>query len=154
MKDIVEKLRKLNKTIATMESCTGGYLASTITNVINSGDVFKFGAVTYSNNYKIKMGVDAKLIEKYSVYSMEFARNMACTIAKFTNSNYGVGITGKLNHYDKKNQVGDNSTVFISIYNADNNKYIDKEIKVSGKTRIQSKKQVIMAVEKILKYEL
>lgn len=154
MKDIVEKLRKLNKTIATMESCTGGYLASTITNVINSGDVFKFGAVTYSNNYKIKMGVDAKLIEKYSVYSMEVARNMACTIAKFTNSNYGVGITGKLNHYDKKNQVGDNSTVFISIYNADNNKYIDKEIKVSGKTRIQSKKQVIMAVEKILKYEL
>lgn len=154
MKDIVEKLRKLNKTIATMESCTGGYLASTITNVINSGDVFKFGAVTYSNNYKIKMGVDAKLIEKYSVYSMEVARNMACTIARFTNSNYGVGITGKLNHYDKKNQVGDNSTVFISIYNADNNKYIDKEIKVSGKTRIQSKKQVIMAVEKILKYEL
>lgn len=154
MKDIVEKLRKLNKTIATMESCTGGYLASTITNVINSGDVFKFGAVTYSNNYKIKMGVDAKLIEKYSVYSMEVARNMACTIAKFTNSNYGVGITGKLNHYDKKNQVGDNSTVFISIYNADNNKYIDKEIKVSGKTRIQSKKQVIMAVEKLLKDEL
>lgn len=154
MKDIVEKLRKLNKTIATMESCTGGYLASTITNVINSGDVFKFGAVTYSNNYKIKMGVDAKLIEKYSVYSMEVSRNMACTIARFTNSNYGVGITGKLNHYDKKNQVGDNSTVFISIYNADNNKYIDKEIKVSGKTRIQSKKQVIMAVEKLLKDEL
>lgn len=154
MKDIVEKLRKLNKTIATMESCTGGYLASTITNVINSGDVFKFGAVTYSNNYKIKMGVDAKLIEKYSVYSMEVARNMACTIAKFTNSNYGVGITGKLNHYDKNNQLGDNSTVFISIYNADNNKYIDKEIKVSGKTRIQSKKQVIMAVEKLLKDEL
>lgn len=154
MKDIVEKLRKLNKTIATMESCTGGYLASTITNVINSGDVFKFGAVTYSNNYKIKMGVDAKLIEKYSVYSMEVARNMACTIAKFTNSNYGVGITGKLNHYDKNNQVGDNSTVFISIYNVDNNKYIDKEIKVSGKTRIQSKKQVIMSVEKLLKDEL
>lgn len=154
MKEIVEKLRNLNKTLATMESCTGGALASTITNQTNSGDIFKFGAVTYSNNYKIKMGVDSKIIDKYSVYSIETARSMASTIAEFTNSNYGVGITGKLNHYDKNNQVGDDSTVFISIYNKDKSNYIDDNIKVTGKTRLQSKKQVIKEVEKLLKNEL
>lgn len=154
MKQIVEKLRNLNKTISTMESCTGGLLASCITNIPNSGDIFKFGAVTYSNNYKIKMGVDSKIIDKYTVYSIETARSMAKNISEYTNTNYGIGITGKLNKYDKNNLCGDDSTVFISIYDVDNDKYSDTSIKVTGKTRLQSKKQVIKEVEKLLNNEL
>ena len=72
-KSIVEKLGVLNKTIATMESCTGGAVASEITNCPGASEVLKFSAVTYSNEYKIKMGVNADVIEKYSVYSMETA---------------------------------------------------------------------------------
>ena len=49
MKKIIEKLKKKNKTISTMESCTGGYLANIITNIEGVSDVFKFSAVTYSN---------------------------------------------------------------------------------------------------------
>ena len=71
MIEVVQKLIKLNKTISTMESCTGGMLASTITNVEGSSEIFKFGAVTYSNEYKIKLGVNIDVIDKYSVYSKE-----------------------------------------------------------------------------------
>ena len=58
MKEIVERLISENKTIATMESCTGGNLVNEITNIDGSSNVLKFSAITYSNEYKIKMGVD------------------------------------------------------------------------------------------------
>ena len=93
---IIAKLSDSNKTISTMESCTGGALASLITDVSGASAVFKYGAVTYSNEYKIKMGVSSEVIDKYSVYSMETAREMAMSISKFTSSDYGIGITGKL----------------------------------------------------------
>ena len=104
MKDfsnIVKLLIKNNKTISIMESCTGGGVANAITNIEGSSEVFKFGAITYSNEYKIKMGVSKDIIDKYSVYSMETANEMSKNISLFTNSNYGIGITGKLNRIDK-----------------------------------------------------
>ena len=94
MKEIVEKLIKLNKTISTMESCTGGYVANGITNVPGASSVFMFGAITYSNDYKIKMGVSSEDIEEYSVYSAIVANDMSKTICSYTNSSYGIGITG------------------------------------------------------------
>ena len=57
MKEVVDRLIRLNKTIATMESCTGGAVVNEITNIEGSSSVIKFSAVTYSNEYKIKMGV-------------------------------------------------------------------------------------------------
>ena len=57
-----------------MESCTGGGMANAITNIAGSSDVLKFSAVTYSNEFKIKMGVNKSTIDKFSVYSMEVAR--------------------------------------------------------------------------------
>ena len=77
MKEVVQKLILLNKTVSTMESCTGGYIANSITNVEGSSNIFKFGAVTYSNEYKIKMGVSAYVIDKYSVYSIETSNEMS-----------------------------------------------------------------------------
>ena len=76
MKEVIKKLTELNKTISTMESCTGGGVADAITSIEGASEVLKFSAVTYSNEYKIKMGVDKKVIEKYSVYSSEVAREM------------------------------------------------------------------------------
>ena len=42
MKEIVEKLTISSKTISTMESCTGGYLANAITNIPGASEVFLF----------------------------------------------------------------------------------------------------------------
>ena len=113
MKNVVEKLKLLNKTVATMESCTGGYVASSITDIEGASDVLKFSAITYSNEYKIKMGVSSEVIDKYSVYSKEVAREMAYNISLYANSNYGIGITGKINRIDKNNLSGEDDKVFF-----------------------------------------
>lgn len=151
MKTIVLKLIKENKTISTMESCTGGYLASEITNIEGSSEVLKFSAVTYSNEYKIKMGVDKNLIDKYSVYSIEVAKDMSKKISDYTNSSYGIGVTGKLNRKDKNNLSGNDSIVYVSIYDKEKDYYYTLTVDVSNNDRIDSKKLVVEKIIQILK---
>ena len=151
MQEVIQLLTKLNKTIATMESCTGGGVVNAITNVEGASEILKFSAVTYSNEYKIKMGVSSKIIDKYSVYSMEVAQDMAYNISMYANSNYGIGITGKLNRVDRNNLYGDDNTVFISIYDKDSNKYYNLTIKVIESTRLLNKELIInKIIDKLL----
>ena len=106
MKRVVDRLCKLKKTIATMESCTGGGVANEITNIPGASEVIRFSAVTYSNEYKIKMGVPSSTINQYSVYSMETAIDMSHAISKFADSDYGIGVTGKFCKKDPANPEG------------------------------------------------
>lgn len=146
MKDVVEKLRKKGCTIATMESCTGGAVASAITDIEGSSEVFKFSAVTYSNEYKIKMGVDKDIIDKYTVYSIETAISMAKSISSFASSDYGIGITGKLNRTDKNNLYGDDNQVFVCIYDKNEDKIYNLEILANENNRVENKKIVIREI--------
>jgi PncC family amidohydrolase len=150
MKKIVNQLIKVNKTISTMESCTGGALASEITNISGSSEILKFSAVTYSNEYKIKMGVSKDTIDKYSVYSMEVAKEMSKCISDYTLSTYGVGITGKINRVDKNNLSGENNVVFYSIYDRLNDKYYTNSIRVQNKSRRLCKKDIVNSIIKML----
>ena len=138
---IIKKLTKEKLTIATMESCTGGGVANAITSIEGASEVLKYSAVTYSNEYKIKMGVNKETIDKYSVYSIETAHEMAFNIAKFAKADIGVGITGKLNRADKNNHYGKDNEVFFSIYY--NHKYYDTIIIVDKKTRRKNKEIII-----------
>ena len=151
MQEVIKILTEKNKTIATMESCTGGGVANAITNIEGASDVLKFSAVTYSNEYKIKFGVSSDIIDKYSVYSMEVAKEMALNISKFANSNYGVGITGKLNRVDKNNPYGSDNVTFVSIYDKDNDKYYDFTVKATEKKRSLNKELIInKIIDKLL----
>lgn len=151
MQRIIKKLTDLNKTIATMESCTGGGVANSITNIEGASEVIKFSAVTYSNEFKIKMGVSKDIILKYSVYSIETAMEMSKSISVFANSNYGIGITGKLNRVDKHNMFGNDNVVFISIYDKDLNKFYNYQIEVDKPSRKENKELVInLIIEKLL----
>lgn len=150
MQRIIEILTNKNKTISTMESCTGGALASAITDIEGASEILKFSAVTYSNEYKIKMGVDSHIIDKYSVYSKETAMEMAHNIAIFANSNYGVGITGKLNRVDKNNPFGEDNKVFICIYDKDNRQDYLLEVLATEKSRNANKQLVINEIIKKL----
>ena len=151
MKQIVDKLKEKNKTISTMESCTGGGVANAITNIEGASEVLRFSAVTYSNEYKIKMGVSSDIIDKYSVYSTQTAREMSKNISNFSNSNYGIGITGKLNRVDINNLYGSDNTVYLSIYDKDNDKYYDYDLVVTESSREENKKIVIDFIkEKLL----
>ena len=142
-KKIIKELTKQGKTISTMESCTGGGVANAITNIEGASDVLKYSAVTYSNEYKIKMGVSKDIIDKYTVYSIETAKEMSKVISEFTSSNYGVGITGKLNRVDKNNPYGEDNVVFISIYDKDNNEYHTLKVEAVLKSRKLNKDLVI-----------
>lgn len=145
-KNIVEKLTLLNKTISTMESCTGGGVANAITNVEGAGDIIKYSAVTYSNEFKIKMGVNKDTIDKYTVYSIETAKEMSKSISEFANSNYGVGITGRLNRVDKFNIGGENNIVYISIYDKESNKFYTKELIADKSSRTKNKEYIIETI--------
>ena len=154
MKEIVEFLIENNKTIATMESCTGGLLAEQITSIEGASKVLKYSAITYSNEFKIKMGVDKNIIDKYSVYSEETAKEMSQKISDYTNSNYGVGITGKLNRVDEKNLFGNDNEVFISIYDKEKDTFYTTSLFVNGKTREESRMQVIETFIKTFNKEI
>ena len=144
MDEIIKKLTEDSKTIATMESCTGGAVANAITNVEGASLVFKFGAVTYSNEYKIKLGVNPKVIEQYSVYSMETAIEMSKNIANFANADIGIGVTGKINREDVNNKFGDNNKIFISIFEHKKNKFSNFEIEANSKLNREENKKVVV----------
>ena len=142
MEEIVKSLIEKNKTISTMESCTGGGVANEITNIPGASNILKFSAVTYSTEYKIKMGVPKKTIDKYTVYSNETAKDMSKAISDYTNSDYGVGITGQLDDINNK--------AYVSIYDKENNKYITKIVEKKNTKRKEMKRIIINEIINIL----
>lgn len=80
--------------LASMESCTGGLFASTITDVAGSSGYFKGGLVAYTREMKIYWGVSEQTIDKYGLVSPETAHAMASAARKLLDSDVGVGITG------------------------------------------------------------
>ena len=150
MRNVVNLLIEKKMTIATMESCTGGFVASSITDIDGSSSVLKFSAVTYSNEYKIKMGVSKEVIDKYSVYSMNVAREMAKNISDFANSDIGVGITGKINRVDENNLFGDDNKIYYAIYDKNSDKYYEYELIAINDTRLNNKKYIMENISKSL----
>lgn len=150
MEKVVNLLKEKGLTISTMESCTGGAVANAITNVEGASSVLQFSAVTYSNDFKIKMGVSSEVIDKYSVYSIETAREMCKNISLFANSTYGVGITGKINRVDENNLFGEDNKIFVSVYDSINKVYHGKEIEAITGTRSENKNYIVGEIEKLL----
>jgi len=87
-------LKERGLTLAAMESCTGGLLASTITDVPGSSAYFKGGIVAYSNELKTASGVDARLIEEYGAVSGEVALAMARAARERLAADIGISTTG------------------------------------------------------------
>ena len=150
MRDVVNLLIEKKMTIATMESCTGGFVASSITDIDGSSSVLKFSAVTYSNEYKIKMGVSKEVIDKYSVYSINVAREMAKKISVFASSDIGGGITGKINRVDENNLFGDDNKIYYAIYDKNSDKYYEYELIAINDTRLNNKKYIMENISKNL----
>jgi nicotinamide-nucleotide amidase len=80
--------------LATMESCTGGLLASTLTDVEGCSECYVGGYVTYATEMKTWVGVDASLIEQHGVISPEVASEMARAARENLQADYGIGVTG------------------------------------------------------------
>ena len=90
-----ELLRARRLTIAVAESCTGGLLASRLTDVPGSSDYVERGAVCYSNRAKTEwLGVPDPLIAGHGAVSEPVAEAMAAGIRSRAGVNVGVGVTG------------------------------------------------------------
>lgn len=92
---VVRLARAARKTIAIAESCTGGLVASRITNVSHSSEVFHYGWVTYANEAKItELGVPPELLEKHGAVSSEVAQAMAEGALRGSGADIAVAVTG------------------------------------------------------------
>lgn len=92
---VVRLLAAKGQSLATAESCTGGLLASRITDVPGSSEVFERGVVTYSNRAKQELlGVPMELIDREGAVSPQVAELMAQGVRKLAATSWGIGITG------------------------------------------------------------
>ncbi len=88
-------LRERGLSIAVAESCTGGLLASRLTDVAGSSKYFDRGVVCYSNDAKTEwLGVSAELLAAHGAVSEPVALAMADGVRQRARSGVGVGITG------------------------------------------------------------
>lgn len=90
-----EFLKEHGFKVSFAESCTGGLVAKTFTDVPGSSEFFEYGMVTYSDRVKEELlGVAKDTIDRYSVVSAQVAAEMAYRIKTVSNSEIGIGITG------------------------------------------------------------
>jgi nicotinamide-nucleotide amidase len=88
-------LRERHLTIAVAESCTGGLLASRLTDVPGSSDYVERGVVCYSNRSKTELaGVPEAMIAEHGAVSEPVALAMAEGIRTRAGTNIGIGVTG------------------------------------------------------------
>ncbi|MBN1075767.1 nicotinamide-nucleotide amidohydrolase family protein [Clostridium botulinum] len=82
-------------TLSSAESCTGGLISSTLISYPGISEVFMEGAVTYSNEAKIRrLNVKKETLDKYGAVSEQVAIEMAEGIAKTSRTNIGIATTG------------------------------------------------------------
>ena len=116
---IKEGFVKQQKTLALAESCTGGEIASRLTQVAGASKYFKGCAVAYHTQSKTDLlGVPEALINKYSVVSKEVASAMAENTRKKFNATVGLSTTGNAgpSKGDSDAEIG---TVWIAIATQD-----------------------------------
>ena len=109
-------------TISSMESCTGGQIASLLTDTEGSSAVFKGAFVTYRNDVKIKSGVSQSVIEQHGVYSSQTAEAMAEACRRNFDSDVAIGVTGSFGNVDPYNIDSIPGEVFFAIATADGTK--------------------------------
>ena len=92
---MVKVLKEKQSTVSTAESCTGGLIAKSITDVAGSSAVLAGGMVTYTNRIKIDvLGVDASIIDEHTEVSHACAKAMAMRAKKVFGTDYALSATG------------------------------------------------------------
>lgn len=118
-------LRANNQTITTAESCTGGLVASMITKISGSSDIFNGSIVTYSNKIKNQeLNVKNETLEKFGAVSIEVVNEMLNGVISKFDANFAIAISGIAgpNGGTKNKPVG---TVIIGISDSNNHKIVN-----------------------------
>ena len=89
------RLLKEHRHVVTAESCTGGWIAKTLTDIAGSSQWFIEGFVTYSNPSKLRqLGVPRAVLEKKGAVSKEAVRAMSAGALRRTGAQIAVAVTG------------------------------------------------------------
>ena len=92
---LIALLKKNNMTISTAESCTGGLIAKSITDMSGASEVFGYGFVTYANEAKMKLlGVWEEALTEYGAVSETVAVLMSRGARRVSGSDIAVSVTG------------------------------------------------------------
>ena len=92
---LVRDLTETGKAVATAESCTGGWIAKSITDVDGSSAVFGYGIVSYSNGAKESiLGVQNATIERHGAVSEEVVEEMADGVLHLSGADLAVAVSG------------------------------------------------------------
>jgi len=149
MEAIVNQIHKLliksNSTISAAESCTGGILASLLTQYSGSSQYFVLGLITYSNAAKTGvLKISKALIERKGAVSQEVARAMAKGVRRLAKTDFALSTTGIAGPTGGSMQkpVG---TVFIAI--ASKNKLICKKFHFKGSRSAIRKSAALKSLE-------
>ena len=88
-------LRRRGKTLATAESCTGGYLGKLLTDVPGSSDFYRGGIISYSNALKMRhLKVSPEVLDRWGAVSEPVACQMAREVRNWSGADLGVSVTG------------------------------------------------------------
>ena len=95
VEELAQLLLKNDWRLSTAESCTGGLVSASLTQLAGSSNWFERGYVTYSNEAKSEdIGVESHLIEAHGAVSEQVAKAMAIGAKQSSNSNMALSITG------------------------------------------------------------
>jgi nicotinamide-nucleotide amidase len=94
-RSLAQQLQQRGEFLCTAESCTGGLIAKTCTDLAGSSDWFERGFVTYSNQAKIDMlGVEEQVLAEFGAVSTEVAAQMAHGALRHSRANLALAVTG------------------------------------------------------------
>lgn len=92
---LLEELSAVSKSIATAESCTGGWTAKTLTDIAGSSRAFAYGIVSYSNGAKeALLGVLPGTLAEHGAVSEAVVREMAAGVLALSGADISVAISG------------------------------------------------------------
>ena len=92
---LVQRLKDRKQTLATAESCTGGLLGKSITDISGSSAVYPGGVISYCNRVKHEvLGVDSGLLDRLGPVSAAVAHQMAAGVRRTVGADFGVSVTG------------------------------------------------------------
>jgi nicotinamide-nucleotide amidase len=142
-------LRDQGLTLATMESCTGGLLGSSVTDAAGSSDYYRGGVIAYTADVKIANGVPPDLIDRFGTVSPEAAVAMAQAARRQMGADIGLattGVAGPAKSEDKPVGTLHVAMDLLGEISADNSIY--------STTRAQLKRRAVLDVLYLLWREL
>ena len=92
---VVNDLTGAGKAVSTAESCTGGWVAKSITDIPGSSAVFQYGIVSYSNGAKESiLGVKNETLEEHGAVSQPVVEEMAKGALRLSGADIAVAVSG------------------------------------------------------------